>query len=243
MGTAFGSPYKEHEKQGPRSGNGASTVTTTRSVENLVELALAEGTSHQGLGDHVNVLVLLHEHLVDREVGETELVEGLEGVAEGLVLLGLRSLHVDLLGGLGIDADSALHQGVGGRLLVLNHGLVNLLSDFILVDFLGLSNLLVSGNLDDGLLGNHGNRVDSLLDGVRQKAERILSINLLGLSLNNKDRVAESVAELDLAGLEAEVRVVLAKLGGCLAHHRELKGLTGGHGHLQVDHGGGDVIA
>ena len=39
------------------------------------ELALAESASHELLGNHVDILMLLHEHLVGAEVGEAELVE------------------------------------------------------------------------------------------------------------------------------------------------------------------------
>ena len=39
------------------------------------ELALAESASHELFGNHVDILMLLHEHLVGAEVGEAELVE------------------------------------------------------------------------------------------------------------------------------------------------------------------------
>jgi hypothetical protein len=45
------------------------------SVLHGAELALAESASHELLGNDVDILVLLHEHLVGAEVGEAELVE------------------------------------------------------------------------------------------------------------------------------------------------------------------------
>lgn len=203
------------------------------SVVHGAELALAEGARHELVGDGVHVLVLLHEHAVNAEVGETEVVEGLEGGLHVLVLNLLDRLEVKLLGGLGIDADRAIHQSAG-----LLGGLVG--SRGRLGDWLRLDHLLVGsdGNVfDNDILGHH-------LDGgggLDQVALEILVDDGL-LRLDTKDVARDLVTELYPACLHSEERGVATFLLWGLHLNRNLEDGTSDNLLLESDDLGKQVV-
>jgi len=91
--------------------------------------------------------MLFHEHLVQNEVGESKLVEILEGCLESFVSEAVNLLIVHLLGSLIANADHALHQGAGLGALIVDHrllrlGLSGLLHGLLISHF----DLFVSGN-------------------------------------------------------------------------------------------------
>ena len=156
--------------------------------------------------------MLQHEHEVGLEVGEAELVEGDQRGLHALVML-LSFVVVELLGRLGVDADSALHQGAG-----LSEGL-NFLGRFSNgLDWLIIQVLVISiGGSFDWILSDH-------LD-VRD-GDGFVRVGLNEDRLDAEDVTADLVAELDLASLHSEERGVTTLLLRCLELHLDLVGGT-----------------
>ena len=79
-------------------------------LNDVAKLALGEAARHELVSDEVDVLVLVHEHVVDTKVGVTEVVEGSQGNLHVVILNLLNRLEVELLWRLSVDADGALHK-------------------------------------------------------------------------------------------------------------------------------------
>jgi len=155
------------------------------------KLALTESAGHELLSNYVDILVLLHEHEVGMVVGEAEVIERTEGCLHAFVLKLLNLLAVELLRGLGIDAECALHQGAG--LLERIDGLLeeNISAFHLLV--VGISALIGSSCL----LRDHLNCLGDRLDQIRLD---FLVEDWLG-GFDTEDVAADLVAKLDPTSL------------------------------------------
>ena len=179
------------------------------------KLAFTESASHELLGDDVDILVLLHEHKVGLEVGESELVKSDEGGLEALLLL-LSLLEVELLGRLGVDADHALHEGAAGLLdgRLFDSGLLG----HIFVASGG--GVLLNGR--DWILGDHLHGLAN--NGLDQVGLLLLYSDWLNGGLDAENIAVDLVAELDLARLHSEEGGVATLLLRCLELHLKLVG-------------------
>lgn len=219
-------------------------------VEKDTELALAEGSAHEHVGNDVDVVVLHDELLVDSEVSEAKLVEVDKARLDLGVSLGVGLLVVELLGALGVDGDAADLEQVTGLLgscgrLVNNHDFLGHGSGGgsggLAEDDASIKHLFVVGFEDHGVLGDHLD-LRGLSGRLHKIALEVLVLNGLG-RLDAKDVTADLVAELDPASLHTEECNVATLLSWGLAHDRNLESLTGINRVLKGDHLSGDVIA
>ena len=164
------------------------------------KLALAEGTAHKRLSHLIDVIVLLHEGLVDGEASEAEVVQGSQGLLLVVAAFSFDLLEVKLLGRLDIDADHALVQQTASSIAI--------------------SHILVTSDL----LGHHLNGLLRLGAGVDKD---VLGADDGSLWLDAKDVTGDLVAELDPASLKTEEGNVASLLLRGLALNRDLEGLIG----------------
>ena len=206
------------------------------------KLALTKGTAHELVGDNVDVVVLLHQHVVDLEVGEAELVEVLQSLLHA-VLIGksLNRFEVELLGALLVDIDGALHERawlaewVNGslNLWLFNGGLT-----FAHLLVASCSSLLSS----NWLLGNHLDDVLHVLNVLDQDAVKVFMLLDL-VWLDAEDIAADLVSELDLSSLESEEGGVASLLAWGLELNGDFESGSGGDFILQSHDLGLHVIA
>lgn len=216
-------------------------LSMSNSVVDSAKLALAEGTAHELVGNDVDIVVLLHEHVVDLEVGEAEFVEVLQSLLHAvLIAKGLNRFEVELLGALLVDVNGALHERAW--LAEWVNGSLNL---WLFDDGLKFAHLLVascssllSGNW---LLRNHLDRVlnSNRLDQVTLKV--LMLYNLVWLDA--EDIAADLMSELNLSSLQSEERGVASLLDWGLELNGDFEGGSSGDLILQSHDLGLHVVA
>lgn len=182
--------------------------------------------------------MLPHEHDVDLEVGESELVQVLQRLLQSVLLESVNRLEVDHLWRFLVDVDRALHQRAW-----LAEGIDWMLNLWLFDGVVIIHLLVVSGGLLSGnrLLGNH---LDGLL-GRGRLDEVTLDVHVddrLG-RLDAEDVTTDLVSKLDPTRLKSEEGSIAAIVGWSLELDRNFERGAGSNLILKSHDLGVHVIA